>query len=209
MTNTAETKSSNSALPKGEISGVNGPVVDVAFQKDSLPRIREALFVVINGKKRVMEVAQHIGGGLVRCIMLGPAEGLYRGLEVFSTGSPISVPVGDAVLGRLFNVLGECMDGGKPLPAETERRSIYRPAPPYAERQTTEEILETGIKVIDLLAPYAKGGKIGLFGGAGVGKTVLIQELIHNIATEHGGYSVFTGVGERSREGNEIGRAHV
>ena len=204
MTNTAETKSSNSALPKGEISGVNGPVVDVAFQKDSLPRIREALFVVINGKKRVMEVAQHIGGGLVRCIMLGPAEGLYRGLEVYSTGSPISVPVGDAVLGRLFNVLGECMDGGKPLPAETERRSIYRPAPPYAERQTTEEILETGIKVIDLLAPYAKGGKIGLFGGAGVGKTVLIQELIHNIATEHGGYSVFTGVGERSREGNDL-----
>ena len=204
MTNTAETKSSNSALPKGEISGVNGPVVDVAFQKDSLPRIREALYVVINGKKRVMEVAQHIGGGLVRCIMLGPAEGLYRGLEVFSTGSPISVPVGDAVLGRLFNVLGECMDGGKPLPAETERRSIYRPAPPYAERQTTEEILETGIKVIDLLAPYAKGGKIGLFGGAGVGKTVLIQELIHNIATEHGGYSVFTGVGERSREGNDL-----
>lgn len=204
MTNTAETKSSNSALPKGEISGVNGPVVDVAFQKDSLPRIREALFVVINGKKRVMEVAQHIGGGLVRCIMLGPAEGLYRGLEVCSTGSPISVPVGDTVLGRLFNVLGECMDGGKPLPAETERRSIYRPAPPYAERQTTEEILETGIKVIDLLAPYAKGGKIGLFGGAGVGKTVLIQELIHNIATEHGGYSVFTGVGERSREGNDL-----
>ena len=204
MTNTAETKSSNSALPKGEISGVNGPVVDVAFQKDSLPRIREALFVVINGKKRVMEVAQHIGGGLVRCIMLGPAEGLYRGLEVISTGSPISVPVGDAVLGRLFNVLGECMDGGKPLPAETERRSIYRPAPPYAERQTTEEILETGIKVIDLLAPYAKGGKIGLFGGAGVGKTVLIQELIHNIATEHGGYSVFTGVRERSREGNDL-----
>ena len=204
MTNTAETKSSNSALPKGEISGVNGPVVDVAFQKDSLPRIREALYVVINGKKRVMEVAQHIGGGLVRCIMLGPAEGLYRGLEVFSTGSPISVPVGDAVLGRLFNVLGEYMDGGKPLPAETERRSIYRPAPPYAERQTTEEILETGIKVIDLLAPYAKGGKIGLFGGAGVGKTVLIQELIHNIATEHGGYSVFTGVGERSREGNDL-----
>ena len=204
MTNTAETKSSNSALPKGEISGVNGPVVDVAFRKDSLPRIREALFVVINGKKRVMEVAQHIGGGLVRCIMLGPAEGLYRGLEVISTGSPISVPVGDAVLGRLFNVLGECMDGGKPLPAETERRSIYRPAPPYAERQTTEEILETGIKVIDLLAPYAKGGKIGLFGGAGVGKTVLIQELIHNIATEHGGYSVFTGVGERSREGNDL-----
>ena len=160
MTNTAETKSSNSALPKGEISGVNGPVVDVAFQKDSLPRIREALFVVINGKKRVMEVAQHIGGGLVRCIMLGPAEGLYRGLEVCSTGSPISVPVGDAVLGS--------------------------------------------IKVIDLLAPYAKGGKIGLFGGAGVGKTVLIQELIHNIATEHGGYSVFTGVGERSREGNDL-----
>ncbi len=204
MTNTAETKSSNSALPKGEISGVNGPVVDVAFQKDSLPRIREALFVVINGKKRVMEVAQHIGGGLVRCIMLGPAEGLYRGLEVCSTGSPISVPVGDAVLGRLFNVLGECMDGGKPLPAETERRSIYRPAPPYAERQTTEEILETGIKVIDLLEPYAKGGKIGLFGGAGVGKTVLIMELINNIAKGHGGYSVFAGVGERTREGNDL-----
>ena len=188
----------------GTVAGVNGPVVDVAFEKTALPKIREALSVRVGGEERIMEVAQHIGGGLVRCIMLGASEGMYRGMEVTATGGPISVPVGQPVLGRLFNVLGQSMDGGPALPEDTERRSIYRPAPSYAERRNAEVVLETGIKVIDLLAPYAKGGKIGLFGGAGVGKTVLIQELIHNIATEHGGYSVFTGVGERSREGNDL-----
>ena len=188
----------------GTVAGINGPVVDVEFGKGELPKIREALYVTVENEKRIMEVAQHVGGGLVRCIMLGASEGMFRGMEVVSTGAPISVPVGQPVLGRLFNVLGETMDSGEPLPENVERRSIYRPAPEYSERKTAEEILETGIKVIDLLAPYAKGGKIGLFGGAGVGKTVLIQELIHNIATEHGGYSVFTGVGERSREGNDL-----
>ena len=188
----------------GTVAGINGPVVDVEFGKGELPKIREALYVTVENEKRIMEVAQHVGGGLVRCIMLGASEGMFRGMEVVSTGAPISVPVGQPVLGRLFNVLGESMDSGEPLPENVERRGIYRPAPEYSERKTAEEILETGIKVIDLLAPYAKGGKIGLFGGAGVGKTVLIQELIHNIATEHGGYSVFTGVGERSREGNDL-----
>ena len=188
----------------GAVAGVNGPVVDVAFEKTALPKIREALSVRVGGEERIMEVSQHIGGGLVRCIMLGASEGMYRGMEVTATGGPISVPVGQPVLGRLFNVLGQSMDGGPALPEDTERRSIYRPAPSYAERRNAEVVLETGIKVIDLLAPYAKGGKIGLFGGAGVGKTVLIQELIHNIAMEHGGYSVFTGVGERSREGNDL-----
>mgnify|MGYP002516477421 CR=1 FL=1 len=189
---------------KGEIKGVSGPVIDVEFNKSELPAIREELYVILDGEKRVMEVAQHVGGSIVRCIMLGAGEGLYRGLEVYATGSPISVPVGEAVLGRLFNVLGEPLDGKGAIDENAERHSIYRPAPDYAERRSTEEILETGIKVIDLLAPYSKGGKIGLFGGAGVGKTVLIQELIHNIASEHGGYSVFTGVGERSREGNDL-----
>ena len=151
-----------------------------------------------------MEVAQHIGEGLVRCIMLGPSEGLCRGMDVISDGESISVPVGEQVLGRVFNVLGEPIDGGAPLKNDSLRRCIYKPSPAYADRENTEEIMETGIKVIDLLAPYVKGGKVGLFGGAGVGKTVLIQELIHNIATEHGGYSVFTGVGERSREGNDL-----
>ncbi len=188
----------------GKIAGISGPVVDVAFSKNELPRIREELRVTLGKETRVMEVAQHIGGGIVRCIVLGASEGLHRGMEVTATGSSISVPVGEAVLGRLFNVLGEPMDEKGKIPAEVERRSIYKPSPSYAERKNTEEILETGIKVIDLLAPYSKGGKIGLFGGAGVGKTVLIQELIHNIASEHGGYSVFTGVGERSREGNDL-----
>ena len=187
----------------GKIAGINGPVVDVSFE-NGLPKIREALYVEVGGQRRVLEAAQHIGNGLVRCIMLGASEGLYRGLEVTATGAPIQVPVGDPVLGRLFNVLGETLDGKEPIGPEAERKSIYRPAPAYDQRKNTEEVLETGIKVIDLLAPYAKGGKIGLFGGAGVGKTVLIQELIHNIATEHGGYSVFTGVGERSREGNDL-----
>ena len=187
----------------GKIAGINGPVVDVSFE-NGLPKIREALYVEVGGQRRVLEAAQHIGNGLVRCIMLGASEGLYRGLEVTATGAPIQVPVGDPVLGRLFDVLGETLDGKEPIGPEAERKSIYRPAPAYDQRKNTEEVLETGIKVIDLLAPYAKGGKIGLFGGAGVGKTVLIQELIHNIATEHGGYSVFTGVGERSREGNDL-----
>ncbi len=192
------------ATHTGKIAGINGPVIDVAFDKAALPRIREKLYVQTERETRVMEVSQHIGGGLVRCIMLGASEGLSRGMTVTATGAPISVPVGEAVLGRVFNVLGEPIDGEKTLPAETPRKSIYTPPPPYADRKTSEEIFETGIKVIDLLAPYAKGGKIGLFGGAGVGKTVLIQELIHNIATQHGGYSVFTGVGERSREGNDL-----
>ncbi|MGM9665532.1 MAG: F0F1 ATP synthase subunit beta, partial [Eubacteriales bacterium] len=188
----------------GKIVGVGGPVVDVAFEKGKLPRIKEALYVNVGKERRVMEVSSHIGGGVVRCIMLGAGEGLFRGMDVVATGSPISVPVGERVLGRLFNVLGETIDGKEKLPEDTERRKIYRPSPSASERKTAEEVFETGIKVIDLLAPYAKGGKIGLFGGAGVGKTVLIQELIHNIATEHGGYSVFTGVGERSREGNDL-----
>lgn len=188
----------------GAITAVNGPVVDVGYEKGELPRIREKLIVSVGGKERVMEVAAHIGGSSVRCIMLDPAEGLSRGMPVRATGAPICVPVGEATLGRLFDVLGNTIDGGAALPAEAPRRSIYKDAPAYADRKTSDEILETGIKVIDLLAPYTKGGKIGLFGGAGVGKTVLIQELIHNIATEHGGYSIFTGVGERSREGNDL-----
>ncbi|MDO5124311.1 MAG: F0F1 ATP synthase subunit beta [Eubacteriales bacterium] len=191
-------------LVVGRISAVNGPVVDASFGVNEIPSIREELFVEINGEKRVMEVAQHIGGNTVRCIMLGASEGLYRGMEVYATGDTIKVPVGDEVLGRLFNVLGETLDDEEPISEEVTKRSIYKAPPSYADRKNSEEILETGIKVIDLLAPYSKGGKIGLFGGAGVGKTVLIQELIHNIASEHGGYSVFTGVGERSREGNDL-----
>lgn len=188
----------------GKIAGINGPVVDISFEKSRLPKIREELYVYVGAQKRIMEVAQHIGEGLVRCIMLGPSEGLCRGMDVISDGESISVPVGEQVLGRVFNVLGEPIDGGAPLENDSLRRCIYKPSPAYADRENTEEIMETGIKVIDLLAPYVKGGKVGLFGGAGVGKTVLIQELIHNIATEHGGYSVFTGVGERSREGNDL-----
>ena len=188
----------------GRITQISGPVVDVKFAKKDLPAIREMLKVRLAGGDRVMETAQHIGGGEVRCIMLDQSEGLHRGLEVERTGGTITVPVGECVLGRLFNVLGESMDGREDLPEDTPRSSVYRPVPDYSERGSSDEILETGIKVIDLLAPYNKGGKIGLFGGAGVGKTVLIQELIHNIATEHGGYSVFAGVGERSREGNDL-----
>lgn len=188
----------------GEIAGINGPVVDVLFDGGELPKIKEELFVNIGKEKRVMEVASHIGGNLVRCIMLGASEGLHRGMPVTATKETICVPVGDAVLGRLFNVLGETLDNKAPLEATVPKRSIYKAPPEYSQRKNSEEILETGIKVIDLLAPYLKGGKIGLFGGAGVGKTVLIQELIHNIASEHGGYSVFTGVGERSREGNDL-----
>ncbi len=188
----------------GKIIQITGPVVDVKFKKENLPKIRERLYLECKGERRTMEVVQHIGDQTVRCVMMGASEGLCRDMAVYATGAPISVPVGEPVLGRLLNVLGEPIDGKEAFPAECERKSIYRPAPSYANRASSEEILETGIKVIDLLAPYTKGGKIGLFGGAGVGKTVLIQELIHNIATEHGGYSIFTGVGERSREGNDL-----
>ena len=181
-----------------------GPVVDVVFEDQDLPAIEDALEVDNNGKISVMEVAQHIGNNVVRCIMLAPSEGLHRDMEVRATGSGIRVPVGEQTLGRLFNVLGQAIDGD--AQPEGEKWVIHRDPPSFEEQSPAVEILETGIKVIDLLAPYAKGGKIGLFGGAGVGKTVLIQELIRNVATEHGGYSIFTGVGERSREGNDLWR---
>ena len=188
---------------KGKIIQVMGPVVDVAFEDENLPAIRDALEVNNGDKKCVMEVAQHIGNDTVRCIMLASSEGLCRDMEVTATGSGIKTPVGEKTLGRLFNVLGEAIDG-KEQPDAKEKWEIHREPPTFEEQNPAAEILETGIKVIDLLAPYAKGGKIGLFGGAGVGETVLIQELISNIATEHGGYSIFTGVGERSREGNDL-----
>ena len=188
---------------KGTIVQVMGPVVDVAFPGGSLPELKEALEVELDGQRQVMEVAQHVGRDTVRCFMLSPSEGIGRGMEVTSMGGPISVPVGEKVLGRMFNVLGDPIDGKGDVDAQ-ERWSIHRQPPAFENQQTSAEMLETGIKVIDLLCPYAKGGKIGLFGGAGVGKTVLIQELIRNIATEHGGYSIFTGVGERSREGNDL-----
>jgi len=177
--------------------------VDVSFEDEELPAIKDALEVKNGDKKCIMEVAQHIGNHTVRCIMLASSEGLCRDMEVTATGSGIKTPVGEQTLGRLFNVLGEAIDGGEPL-KDAPEWVIHREPPAFEDQNPAEEILETGIKVIDLLAPYAKGGKIGLFGGAGVGKTVLIQELISNIATEHGGYSIFTGVGERSREGNDL-----
>lgn len=190
-------------MEKGKIVQVMGPVVDVEFENQYLPEIKDALTTELNGKKVVMEVAQHIGNHTVRCIMLASSDGLCRDMEVTATGAGIAVPVGKETLGRLFNVLGETIDQGEIL-SETQKWVIHRDPPSFEEQSPVVEILETGIKVIDLLAPYAKGGKIGLFGGAGVGKTVLIQELISNIATEHGGYSIFTGVGERSREGNDL-----
>ena len=188
----------------GTITQVSGPVVDVEFEAGHLPKIKEALSVELNGQSRVMEVAQHMSERVVRCIMLAGSEGLARGMKVTAPGKTIEVPVGEQTLGRMFNVLGQPIDGGEPLPAETPRKSIYRDPPSFEDQSPAVEILEIGIKVIDLLEPYPKGGKIGLFGGAGVGKTVLIQELIYNIATEHNGYSVFTGVGERTREGNDL-----
>ena len=188
----------------GTITQVSGPVVDVEFEAGHLPKIKEALSVELNGQTRVMEVAQHMSERVVRCIMLAGSEGLARGMKVTAPGKTIEVPVGEQTLGRMFNVLGQPIDGGEPLPAETPRKSIYRDPPSFEDQSPAVEILEAGIKVIDLLEPYPKGGKIGLFGGAGVGKTVLIQELIYNIATEHNGYSVFTGVGERTREGNDL-----
>ncbi|MCI8481279.1 MAG: F0F1 ATP synthase subunit beta [Oscillibacter sp.] len=193
-------------MTKGTVIQISGSVVDAVFPAGQLPKIREALSVTCQGKRRVMEVAQHIGNNRVRCIMLSESEGLSRGLEVTAEGSGIRVPVGEQTLGRMFNVLGDPIDGGEPVPDTAERWPIHRSAPPFDQQRPAVEILETGIKVIDLLEPYPKGGKIGLFGGAGVGKTVLIQELIHNVAMEHGGYSIFTGVGERSREGNDLWR---
>ena len=190
-------------MNKGKIIQVMGPVVDVAFENGDLPHIQDALVVDNDGKRCVMEVAQHIGGEVVRCIMLASSDGLHKDMEVEATGAGIRVPVGEKTLGRLFNVLGDTIDGGESLENE-EKWVIHRDPPSFEDQSPVVEMLETGIKVIDLLAPYAKGGKIGLFGGAGVGKTVLIQELITNIATEHGGYSIFTGVGERSREGNDL-----
>lgn len=190
-------------MKAGKIIQVMGPVVDVIFDNEELPAIRDALEVINSEKKCVMEVAQHIGNNTVRCIMLSSSDGLYRDMEVIATGGGIKTPVGEQTLGRLFNVFGDVIDGGEAL-LEPIKWEIHREPPLFEEQNPAEEILETGIKVIDLLAPYAKGGKIGLFGGAGVGKTVLIQELISNIATEHGGYSIFTGVGERSREGNDL-----
>ena len=188
---------------KGRIVQVLGPVVDVEFEDGNLPYIKDALEVDNNGKKCVMEVAQHIGNNTVRCIMLSSSDGLHRDMEVIATGSGIKVPVGEKTLGRLFNVTGQTLDSGESLD-NVEKWSIHREPPAFEDQSPAVEILETGIKVIDLLAPYAKGGKIGLFGGAGVGKTVLIMELINNIAKEHGGISVFAGVGERTREGNDL-----
>ena len=192
-------------MTKGRIVQVMGPVVDVEFNsKEELPFIKDALEVENGGRRCVMEVAQHVGNNIARCIMLASSDGLYKDMEVTATGAGIKVPVGEQTLGRLFNVLGETIDGGEDIKKESDHWVIHRKAPSFEDQSPAVEVLETGIKVIDLLTPYAKGGKIGLFGGAGVGKTVLIQELIHNIATEHGGYSIFTGVGERSREGNDL-----
>ncbi len=188
----------------GKITQVIGAVLDVKYTAGNLPQINEAIEVTRkDGSKLVVEVAQHLGDDIVRCIAMGPTDGLVRGMDAVATGAAITVPVGENTLGRIFNVLGEPIDE-KPAPTDVEYEPIHRKAPSFEEQATEAELLETGIKVIDLLCPYQKGGKIGLFGGAGVGKTVLIQELITNIATEHGGYSVFTGVGERTREGNDL-----
>ena len=187
----------------GKITQIIGAVLDIKFSEGKLPEIYEAIEIDNKGTRLVVEVAQHLGDDTVKCIAMGPTDGLVRGMDAVATGAPISVPVGENTLGRMFNVLGEPIDN-KPVPEGVDFNPIHRSAPAFEEQSTTTEILETGIKVVDLLCPYQKGGKIGLFGGAGVGKTVLIQELITNIATEHGGYSVFTGVGERTREGNDL-----
>lgn len=187
----------------GKVVQVIGAVVDIRFEKDNLPNLLNAIEIELNGKKLVCEVAQHIGDDVVRCIAMSSTDGLVRGTDAINTGAPITVPVGRNTLGRIFNLLGEPVDN-KPAPETKERWTIHREAPSYEEQTASNEVLETGIKVIDLICPYLKGGKIGLFGGAGVGKTVLIQELINNVANQHGGISVFTGVGERTREGNDL-----
>lgn len=191
-------------MNKGIIVEISGPVVDCEFTGGPIPKIKTALIVKTDLSVKTLEVAEHMGGGIVRCLVLSDSLGLARGMEVENTGESITVPVGENTLGRMFNVLGDTIDGGSSLPEDTPKLPIHRKPPRFEEQQPSAEILETGIKVIDLLEPYAKGGKIGLFGGAGVGKTVLIQELIHNVAMEHGGYSVFAGVGERNREGNDL-----
>ena len=191
------------AKNKGTVIQVMGPVLDIRFADDQLPGLLSAIEIPNGEHTIVAEVAQHIGDNVVRCVAMSSTDGLQRGTEATDTGAPISVPVGEECLGRVFNLLGQPIDNKAPVQG-VERWPIHRPAPSYEEQQPATEILETGIKVIDLICPYAKGGKIGLFGGAGVGKTVLIQELIHNVAMEHGGYSIFTGVGERSREGNDL-----
>ena len=190
-------------IQNGKVVQVIGPVVDVRFEEGYLPELLGALEIDNHGRKLVVEVAQHIGDNVVRCIAMSSTDGLVRGAEVINTGRCINVPVGEQTLGRIFNVLGDPVDE-RPAPENAERWDIHREAPPYEEQVSTTEILETGIKVVDLICPYAKGGKIGLFGGAGVGKTVLIMELINNVAKQHGGISVFTGVGERTREGNDL-----
>ena len=187
----------------GTVVQAIGPVLDIRFPNDAMPQLLNAIEIEHEGRKLIAEVAQHIGDDVVRCIAMSSTDGLQRGVSATDTGSPITVPVGEACLGRIFNLLGEPVDNG-PTPEAEERWPIHRPAPSYEEQESTTEILETGIKVVDLICPYAKGGKIGLFGGAGVGKTVLIMELINNVAKEHGGISVFTGVGERTREGNDL-----
>ena len=188
----------------GKVTQIIGAVLDIKFPEGCLPEINDAIRIhKKDGSDLVVETAQHLGDDVVRCIAMGPTDGLVRGMDAENTGAPISVPVGELTLGRIFNVLGEAIDN-KPAPDVKQYLPIHRKAPAFEELSDAKEILETGIKVVDLLCPYQKGGKIGLFGGAGVGKTVLIQELIRNIATEHGGYSVFTGVGERTREGNDL-----
>ena len=188
----------------GKITQIISAVLDIKFSEGQLPEINDAIRIPLrDGKELIVEVAQHLGDDTVRCIAMGPTDGLVRGMDAIATGAPISVPVGENTLGRIFNVIGAPIDDVE-APTVEEYWPIHRPAPKFEEQATSQEMLETGIKVVDLLCPYQKGGKIGLFGGAGVGKTVLIQELIHNIATEHGGYSVFTGVGERTREGNDL-----
>lgn len=188
---------------KGTVVQIMGPVMDIRFENGNLPELLNAIEVFNEDEKITVEVAQHVGDDVVRCVAMASTDGLQRGLEAVDTGKPIAVPVGEECLGRMFNLLGKPIDN-MPAPVTVERWPIHRAAPSYDEQESTTEILETGIKVVDLICPYAKGGKIGLFGGAGVGKTVLIQELIYNIATEHNGYSVFTGVGERTREGNDL-----
>ena len=187
----------------GKVVQVTGPVLDIRFREGELPALLNAIEIDVNGHRLVAEVAQQVGDDVVRCIAMSSTDGLVRGADAVDTGSAITVPVGDECLGRVFNLLGDPVDE-KPAPEDVERWAIHRPAPSYEEQMPATEILETGIKVVDLICPYAKGGKIGLFGGAGVGKTVLIMELIHNVATAHGGLSVFTGVGERTREGNDL-----
>ena len=195
---------SRQEVTKGKIIQIIGAVLDIKFPEEGLPKINDALRIPMDRQgELVVEVSQHLGDDVVRCIAMGPTDGLRRGMEAHATGAPISVPVGEETLGRMFNVLGQPIDQKENL-TDIQHMPIHRDPPPFEDQSTSTEILETGIKVVDLLCPYQKGGKIGLFGGAGVGKTVLIQELIRNIATEHGGYSVFTGVGERTREGNDL-----